>query len=161
MRAGGGSCKRLPYHFCYGLPTDTASLAVLGPEPRCQQLYTFAGIAGTTAKRDILSGDYLSVIHDVFPAWAVSRASTRQSELDAAIDTRDVPPDNLPLKRVRYVPTVQVFSPVCASCFSASLMIYSPVYAASSNSRTVQMWSVIPDSMAGVTRNLLWTRQKL
>jgi len=108
----GGSCKRLPYHFCHGLPTDTASLAVLGPEPRFQQLCTFAGIAGTTAKRNILSGDYPSVIHDVFPAWAVSRASTRQSELDAAIDTRDVPADNLPLKRVMYVPTVQVFSPV-------------------------------------------------
>ena len=105
-----GGCKRLPYHFCHGLQTNIAPLAVFGPEPFFQRLSTFAGIAGTTAKRDVLSGDYSSVIHDMFPTWAVSSTGIRQSELDAAIDTGPVPPDNLPLKRIRYVPTVHAFS---------------------------------------------------
>jgi hypothetical protein len=105
--------KRLPYHFGYGLPTDAASLAVFGLKPVSQRLYALAGIAGTTATRDVLSSDQSSVIHDMFPTWAVSSTSIRQSELDAAIDTRRVPPDNLLLKRSGYVPSVHASS----SCF--------------------------------------------
>lgn len=107
--SSGTRCQRLPYHFCYGLPADTASLAVFGPEPYLQRLYAFAGIAGTAAQRDVLSSDQSSVIHNMFPTWTVSSTSIRQSELDAAIDTRHVPPDNLPLKRSGYIPSVHAF----------------------------------------------------
>jgi hypothetical protein len=50
---------------------NTASFAICGLQPDLQRLYAFAGITGTAAKRDVLSGDYASIIHDVFPARTV------------------------------------------------------------------------------------------
>jgi hypothetical protein len=95
--------------FASALLTTSATVSLLMQrrfairrlQPDLQRLYAFARVTSSAAKRNILSGDYASIIRDMFPARMVSRI-----EHYTAIDTTLVPQNDLSLKPSRDAPTV-------------------------------------------------------
>ena len=69
------------------------------------RLAAFAGVAGTVAKRIVLSCDDL-LIDDVLPTGAAPECGVSQAENHAAVDTRSVALDDLFLNPILNVPAI-------------------------------------------------------
>jgi len=106
--------QSLLHNICYRVSRDITAFAVGRFNPDFEQLHTLTGITRTTAKADVLSVDYPSIIDDVLPAWAILDSSITPEDR-ATIDARLVTQDNFSLKPIGYVPAIHDQSRVASS----------------------------------------------